>query len=120
MFSLRCFSLPSSTYVKVEGFYFLGFFPFSLPSSTYVKVEGFYFLGFFPVFMWFFKSKNNAIKKTTSKMLQVIGTQYQGSNQYGDFNFMINSSDFANALFIFNDNEEDHNSNRRGGGNASI
>ncbi len=40
--------------------------------------------------------------------------------QYGDFEWMIKSEDYKDALFIFNDNVEDHKSDVIGGGNAII
>ena len=53
-------------------------------------------------------------------MVQVIGVRYTSPGIYGDFNWMITQPEFSNALFIFNDNEEHHNSNKRGAGNAII
>ena len=38
----------------------------------------------------------------------------------GDFNWMIKQPEFDDILFIFNDNEEYHNTNVKGGGNAII
>jgi hypothetical protein len=65
--------------------------------------------------------------------MQVIPSQYEGKGVVGDFGWMIESSQYDDALFIFNDNEEDflayqNNKNRipgspgceDGGGNAAI
>ncbi len=52
--------------------------------------------------------------------MQVIGTIFTKPNQFGDFNWMILNPEYDNSLFIFNDNEEHHNSCRQGGGNAII
>ena len=37
--------------------------------------------------------------------IQVIPIQFTGRNKYGDFNWMIKEPEYANSLFIFNDNE---------------
>ncbi len=52
--------------------------------------------------------------------VNLIGTIFSGSNKFGDFNWMIQQEEFDNSLFIFNDNEEHHNTNIKGGGNAVI
>lgn len=52
--------------------------------------------------------------------VQVVGVQYNKPGVYGDFNWMIKQSEYSNALFIFNDNEEHHETCIKGHGNASI
>jgi hypothetical protein len=62
--------------------------------------------------------------------MEVIGTVFTGAGQDGDFRWMIEQPEYADALFIFNDNEEQflaYRRNRRdrfgcapGGGNAAI
>lgn len=50
--------------------------------------------------------------------IQVIGIKFSKPNQFGDFYWMSKQDEFAGSLFIFNDNEEHHNTNKRGAGNA--
>lgn len=50
--------------------------------------------------------------------IQVIGVKFVKPNQFGDFNWMSNQEEYSDALFIFNDNEEYHNTCRGGAGNA--
>lgn len=50
--------------------------------------------------------------------IQVIGIKYTSRNQYGDFLWMSQQHKYSNSLFIFNDNEEHHNTSFSGGGNA--
>lgn len=62
--------------------------------------------------------------------MQVIGSIFTGGGKVGDFGWMIRQPEYADALFIFNDNEEQflaHQENpddpygcARGGGNAVI
>lgn len=52
--------------------------------------------------------------------MKVIGTTFIKKDQYGDFEWMINQPQYKNSIFIFNDNEEDYNSSKRGGGSACI
>jgi hypothetical protein len=62
--------------------------------------------------------------------MEVIGTVFNGAGQVGDFRWMIEQPEYADALFIFNDNEEQFRAYRRnrgdrfgcapGGGNAAI
>ena len=62
--------------------------------------------------------------------MQVIGSQFSASRMPGDFEWMIERPDYADALFVFNDNEEQFraflNDARggagclAGGGNAAI
>jgi hypothetical protein len=50
----------------------------------------------------------------------VIGTKFTRPGTKGDFSWMIQHPQYEKALFIFNDNEEQHASSARGGGNATI
>jgi hypothetical protein len=62
--------------------------------------------------------------------VQVIGLVFSGAGREGDFTWMIERADYADALFVFNDNEEQFISYRddpastrgcaAGGGNAAI
>jgi len=38
--------------------------------------------------------------------IKIIPIQYEGSNKIGDFTWMINRKEYSDALFIFNDNQE--------------
>jgi hypothetical protein len=53
-------------------------------------------------------------------MIKVIPNIYIGNKQIGDFEWMIKQSNYDDCLFIFNDNEEYHYTNRIGSGNAII
>ena len=63
-------------------------------------------------------------------MLQVIGSIFAGGGKAGDFGWMIQQTEYADALFVFNDNEEQFLSHRKnpkvgtgcdvGGGNAVV
>ncbi len=50
--------------------------------------------------------------------IEVIGIKFTSRNQYGDFYWMCSQNKYHSSLFIFNDNEEYHNTNMRGAGNA--
>jgi len=62
--------------------------------------------------------------------MEVIGSIFQGGGREGDFGWMIRQPECADALFLFNDNEEQFLAHRqhpdggpgcdRGGGNAVI
>ncbi len=39
-------------------------------------------------------------------MVQLVGSTFTGAKQPGDFHWMIERDEFADTLFIFNDNEE--------------
>ena len=62
--------------------------------------------------------------------MQVVGSVFQGRGRPGDFAWMIEQPDWSDALFVFNDNEEqfrayqrdpaDPRGCTRGGGNAAI
>jgi hypothetical protein len=51
-------------------------------------------------------------------MVKVIGIQFEGYNKLGDFNYMCELEEYKDTLFIFNDNEEYHNTCKKGAGNA--
>ena len=53
-------------------------------------------------------------------VLAVIPVVFKESHEYGDFNFMIKLEEYNDSLFIFNDNTEEHETSKRGGGNAII
>ncbi len=57
-------------------------------------------------------------KITNTSNIQLYGTIYSGPNKLGDFNWMCNQPLYSNFLFIFNDNEEFHDTCRQGAGNA--
>ncbi len=58
----------------------------------------------------------NKIINTSNILL--YGTIYSGPNKLGDFNWMCKQPLYSNVLFIFNDNEEFHDTCRQGSGNA--
>ena len=50
--------------------------------------------------------------------MKVTGTIFKNRNEFGDFMWMKDQKEYSNSLFIFNDNTEYHDTNRRGAGNA--
>lgn len=42
----------------------------------------------------------------TPQKITIVPMTFIGTNQYGDFNFMINRPQFNDVLFLFNDNQE--------------
>jgi len=50
--------------------------------------------------------------------IKVIGIKFVSHKQYGDFLWMSKQNKYSNSLFLFNDNEEHHNTSFVGGGNA--
>lgn len=52
--------------------------------------------------------------------IDIYATIFTKRNQFGDFQYMIGDSRYDDGLFIFNDNEEHHETDRRGAGNAVI
>lgn len=50
----------------------------------------------------------------------IIPSIYEGRGKKGDFKWMIKQKRYDNCLFIFNDNEEYHNTDIEGKGNAVI
>jgi hypothetical protein len=67
-------------------------------------------------------------QKTTAMTIKVFRSTYRDAGVLGDYRWMINQPEFARALFIFNDNEEqfdayvagEANGFTAGGGNAAI
>ena len=67
-------------------------------------------------------------QKTTAMTIKVVRSTYRGAGVLGDYLWMIDQPEFARALFIFNDNEEqfdayvagEANGFTAGGGNAAI
>jgi hypothetical protein len=67
---------------------------------------------------------------TGGVVVRIVGSVFRGRGRPGDFAWMIEQPDWADALFVFNDNEEqfrayqrdpaDPRACTRGGGNASI
>lgn len=53
-----------------------------------------------------------------SHKIQVIGVKYSCSGTFGDFYAMVGRESYEGCLFVFNDNEEHHNTCRPGAGNA--
>ncbi len=50
--------------------------------------------------------------------MKVTGTIFVNRNEIGDFMWMKDQKEYSNSLFIFNDNTEYHDTNRKGAGNA--
>ena len=50
--------------------------------------------------------------------IQVIGIKFVKPNQFGDFEWMCHQPEYYDSLFVFNDNEEFHQTNKKGAGNA--
>lgn len=50
--------------------------------------------------------------------MNVIGVKYDSKNM--DFETMMFQEEYKNTLFIFNDNQVEHNSSKKGAGNAVI
>jgi hypothetical protein len=67
-------------------------------------------------------------QKTTAMAISVIRSIYRGAGVLGDYLWMIDHPEFARALFVFNDNEEQFDAYlageasgfTEGGGNAAI
>ena len=67
-------------------------------------------------------------QKTTAMTIKVVRSTYRGAGVLGDYLWMIDQPEFARALFIFNDNEEQFDAYvageasgfTAGGGNAAI
>ena len=56
----------------------------------------------------------------TAGSIEVIGSVYRTPNRDGDFEWELRTNKHPMALYLFNDNVKDHNSDRVGGGNAVI
>jgi len=52
--------------------------------------------------------------------IEVIGIEFTSRTQYGDFYWICFQNKYNGSLFIFNDNEEYHNTNERGAWNARM
>ena len=71
-------------------------------------------------------SKNSKRLRGIPSKLQVIGIEYKAGEEYnsekstGDFRFMFQDRRLENALFIFNDNSYDMDTDKEGGGNAVL
>ena len=52
--------------------------------------------------------------------IDIIGVKFINRNQFGDFYWMVNQKEYSDSLFIFNDNEEYHNTCKMGAGNACM
>jgi len=67
-------------------------------------------------------------QKTTAMTIKVVRSIYDRDGALGDYLWMINQPEFARALFIFNDNEEQFDAYvageasgfHAGGGNAAV
>ena len=53
-------------------------------------------------------------------MVEVIGTVFKGRKQFGDFEWHIQSGQFEDSLFLFNDDEKRNTWRKAGMGNAVI
>ncbi len=63
------------------------------------------------------KHENQNLEQFNIPLYGIIFTK---PKDFGDFDWMCKQPEYSNALFIFNDNEEHHNSNKRGMGNAIV
>ena len=67
---------------------------------------------------------NQNIKETKDqiilKNINVKGIQFKKLNEYGDFNWMIKQPQYSDVLFIYNDDIENKETNKKGKGNAII
>ena len=61
---------------------------------------------------------DNTTANTAKNPIQLVGSVYTESGKLGDFNWMCQQPEYANTLFIFNDDEETFSTCRGGGGNA--
>lgn len=61
---------------------------------------------------------DNIIQLQMFNNIEVIGTKFTSPNKYGDFYWMSSHDVCTDSLYIFNDNEEHHETNIIGGGNA--
>jgi hypothetical protein len=50
--------------------------------------------------------------------MKIIGIKFEGYNKFGDFEYICHKKEYKDSLFIFNDNEEYHNTCNCGSGNA--
>jgi len=70
------------------------------------------------------KLKSKEVKEVKDfkegQKVKIIPIIYDENNENTDFNKMITSGNYEDSLFIFNDDEISHNTNKRGRGNAII
>lgn len=57
--------------------------------------------------------------KTNMSKIRIVGVKYT-KDTFTDFEIMMHHPDYSNALFIFNDNETEHRSAKKGNGNAVV
>ena len=64
----------------------------------------------------------NEISSKEIEQVKIYGIQFEKEGLYGDFNWMINQSEYSNSLFIYNDDSESqlNKSYKKGKGNAII
>ena len=66
-------------------------------------------------------STSTPVKCSVSKtQIPIYYVVFTSPNQLGDYNYMIKQPEYKNTLFIFNDNQEKHNTSDKGSGNAVI
>lgn len=53
-------------------------------------------------------------------MVQIIGTVFGGKGKFGDFDWQIQSGQYEDSLFLFNDDEKRNKWKKAGRGNAVI
>jgi hypothetical protein len=58
--------------------------------------------------------------RTAVRGIQVVPVIYKARNRDGDFSWMVQQPQWNDALFLFNDNIEHHQTNTAGGGNACM
>ena len=63
---------------------------------------------------------NENCKLAQVNPLRVIGSIFKGKGKDGDFLYEIENKKHVNALYVFNDNFNDHKKSNEGGGNAKI
>ena len=66
------------------------------------------------------KDKDNDKANGKDKKLQIIPIDFVKGSNKKNYKIMIEKPENKNALFIFNDNVEDHKSFKEGGGNAVV
>jgi hypothetical protein len=75
-------------------------------------------------------STDGALRLVDAVGMELIGSVFAGGGKPGDFTWMITQPEYADALFIFNDNQEEFRAHQRhapgsgrchrGGGNAAV
>ena len=66
--------------------------------------------------------KRNFVLTDPVDPIELIGVQFSGPGKHGDFSWMIQQDKYKNALFIYNENEEQfkNKSCSKGSGNAGV